>query len=532
LTGFEAEAVSREDSGRREPVKIRSAAADYSQANYEISKAIDGESQTGWAVDGPNRKENATAWFRPEQPFGFEGGTEVRIRLRFESGFGQHAIGKVRLSLTTDPAPAEGELQEIQSILKIARESRTEAQRRRLEKHFREKVSAVYQERNGKIVSLRKALQDLKSAIPTSMVMEQMEKPRETHVLIRGQYDQRGEKVEPGVPVSLGSLPVDAPPNRLGLARWLVEPEHPLMARVTVNRFWGMVMGTGIVKTANDFGSQAEWPTHPELLDWLATEFIASGWDVKRMMKLLVTSATYRQSAAAGPELIEKDPYNRLYARGPRFRLEAEAIRDNALAISGLLVGTVGGPSVFPYQPAGLWEELSSRQDSGNWSAQRFVQSEGEDLYRRSMYTFWKRTSPPPSLQAFDAPDREVCVVERGRTTTPLQALVLLNDPTYVEAARKLAERMMTEGGSTPGERIQFAFRLATARPATEAEEKILLELFERQWSRFQANPETALELLATGDSERNESLDAVELAAWTSVASMILNLDETITKS
>ncbi len=394
-----------------------------------------------------------------------------------------------------------------------------------------DKKTAAAKAFQARATAAAKAHDDFKKTIPSVMVMQQAEKPRESFVLLRGEYDKHGERVEPGVPASLPPLAADAPRNRLGLAQWLVDPRNPLVARVTVNRFWQSIMGTGIVKTSQDFGSQAEWPSHPELLDWLAVDFVESGWDVKRLVKMIVTSATYRQSARLTPELRARDPENRLHARGPRFRLGAEEIRDTALAVSGLLVGKIGGPSVRPYQPAGLWEELSSRQDSDKFSAQKFVQDHGESLYRRTMYTFWKRTSPPPSLTTFDAPDREKCLVSRERTNTPLQALVLMNDPTYLEAARKLAERMMTEGGASPAERIAFAFRLATARMPSENETRALVALFEKQRARFSAAPEQAAALLAIGESPRNEKLDATELAAWASVASTILNLDETVTK-
>ncbi len=394
-----------------------------------------------------------------------------------------------------------------------------------------EKASPAAKALHDRVSAAAKAHDDFQKTIPTVMVMQQAEKPRESFVLVRGQYDQHGEKIEPGVPASLPPLAADAPRNRLGLAQWLVDRRHPLVARVTVNRFWQNIMGTGIVKTAQDFGAQGEWPSHPELLDWLAVDFIESGWDVKRLVKMIVTSATYRQSSRVPPELRARDPENRLYARGPRFRLGAEEIRDTALAVSGLLVGKIGGPSVRPYQPAGLWEELSSRQDSDKFTAQKFVQDHGEALYRRTMYTFWKRTSPPPSLTTFDAPDREKCLVARERTNTPLQALVLMNDPTYLEAARKLAERMMTDGGASPAARIAFAFRLATARMPSESEAAALVRLFEKQRARFTAAPEHAAALLAIGESPRNEKLDAAELAAWASVASTILNLDETVTK-
>src|SRR5262245_45626515 len=310
------------------------------------------------------------------------------------------------------------------------------------------------------------------------MVMEEMPKRRDTFMLIRGQYDKKGAKVIAGVPANLHPMKAHASQpsgvaNRLGLARWLVDPENPLTARVTVNRFWQMYFGTGIVKTAEDFGTQGEWPSHPELLDWLATEFICSGWNTKHMQWLIVTSATYRQSSAVRPELLAKDPENRLLARMSRLRLPAEFIRDQALSASGLLNGPIGGRSVSPYQPYGIWEELSYREDFKNFSAQVYEQSHGKDLYRRTMYTFWKRTAPPPTLITFDAPDRETCTVRRPRTNTPLQALILMNDPTYTEASRKLAERLMTEAKS-PEDRIALAFRLVTARQPTLRELAVL----------------------------------------------------------
>ncbi|PYV07615.1 MAG: hypothetical protein DMG07_28070, partial [Acidobacteria bacterium] len=282
---------------------------------------------------------------------------------------------------------------------------------------------------------LKKRLVQLKKAIPTTMVMKELDQPRETFVLARGDYRNKGEKVSPGVPAILPPLPADAPPNRLGLARWLVDPRHPLTARVAVNRFWQVFFGTGLVKTAENFGAQGEPPSHPELLDWLSTEFVRSGWDVKGLVRQIVTSATYRQSSIATAETRERDAENRLLSRGPRFRLPAEIVRDSALARSGLLNEARGGPPVFPYQPKGIWEELAF---GDVFSAQAYTPSHGKELYRRSLYTFWKRTAPPPSLIAFDAPDREKCVARRAVTNTPLQALVLMNDPTYVEAARAL----------------------------------------------------------------------------------------------
>jgi hypothetical protein len=378
------------------------------------------------------------------------------------------------------------------------------------------------------LTQLKKEKAALDKVVPTSMVMEEMEKARETHVLGRGDYRNLGEKVQPGVPSSLPPLPAGAPLNRLSLARWLCDPSHPLTARVAVNRYWQMYFGYGIVKTAEDFGSQGEAPVHAELLDWLATEFVQTGWDIKRTQRLIVTSAAYRQSSHVTPALVEKDPENRLLARGPRFRLPAEMVRDNALAASGLLNGEIGGPSVLPYQPKGLWEEMAF---GDVFSAQTYAQSKGKDLYRRSMYTFWKRTVPPPSLATFDAPDREKCTARRALTNTPLQALVLMNDPTYVEAARALAQRTLLEAGGSAAKRIQFAFRQATGRKASPDEIQLLSSLAQKQEALYRRDKQRASELVHVGESPANAKLNPSELAAWTVVASSILNLDETITK-
>ena len=343
------------------------------------------------------------------------------------------------------------------------------------------------------------------------MVMQERDTPRDTFLLLRGAYDKPGDKVTPGVPAILPPLPEGDPNNRLGFARWLVDPANPLTARVAVNRFWQMYFGAGLVKTVEDFGSQGEWPSHPELLDWLATEFVRTGWDIKAMQKLIVTSATYRQSSKATPELLQKDPENRLLARAPRLRLPAGMIRDQALAVSGLLVEQLGGPSVKPYQPAGLWKELSG---------QDYVQDKGDKLYRRSLYTFWKRSSPPPSLMNFDAAGREACVVRESRTNTPLQALDLMNDVTYLEASRKLAERVMKERRASPEERIELAFRLATARRPTSREMSLLREALSSYLDDYRSDPEAARKYLSQGESPRDEELDVSELAAYSTLAS------------
>jgi len=362
----------------------------------------------------------------------------------------------------------------------------------------------------------------LMATFPTTMVMQEMPSPRETFRLIRGAYDRPGEKVTRSLPAVLPPLPAGASNDRLGLAKWIVDPANPLTARVAVNRFWQMYFGTGIVKTSEDFGSQGEWPSHAELLDWLATEFVRTGWDVKAMQKTIVMSATYRQSSRVTPELLQRDPGNRLLARGPRLRMSAEMVRDQALAVSGLLVEKLGGPSVKPYQPAGLWKELSGGLD--------YVQDQGEGLYRRSLYTYWKRASPPPSMMTFDSAGREICTVRETRTNTPLQALTLMNDVTYVEASRTLAQRMMTEGGRSPEDRIAFAYRSATARQPSKAQTQILLDSFRYNLDRYQTDRKAADNLLHEGETPVNPKLDKSELAAYTTVASLILNLDATVT--
>ena len=417
----------------------------------------------------------------------------------------------------------------IQTILSGVSGKRTEDENARVRNYFLtyaapDALQRIYAE----LKSLRKEKEVLDKAIPTVMVMSEMEKPRETFVLGRGDYRNKTDKVSPGVPAVLSPLPPDAPANRLSLAKWLVAPSHPLTARVAVNRYWQMYFGLGIVKTSENFGVQGEPPMHPELLDWLATEFTRTGWNVKAMQRLMVTSATYRQSSRVTPALLERDPENRLLARGARLRLPAETVRDNALAVSGLLNPDIGGPSVFPYQPMGLWDELAF---GDGFSAQSFTPSTSKDLYRRSLYTFWKRTVPPPQLTTFDAPDREKCTARRTLTNTPLQALVLMNDPTYIEAARWLAQRAMTQGGTDVGSRISFAFRGATARLPSAKETQLLRNLFRLQLGRYRGDKKAALDLLGVGESKWDTKLDASELAAWTMVASVILNLDETITK-
>ena len=359
---------------------------------------------------------------------------------------------------------------------------------------------------------------------PAVMVMKEMQPPRETFLLNRGQYDQPTEKIGPNVPAVLRSFTNLSPRNRLELAQWLTHPAHPLTARVAVNRFWENFFGIGLVKTSEDFGTTGEFPSHPELLDFLAMHFVDSGWDVKELQRLIVLSETYQQDSRITSDHLTKDPENRWLSRGPRYRLSAETIRDNALAVAGLLQPRVGGASVKPYQPEGLWEDVTVERRG------KYIADQGEGLFRRSMYTFWKRTCPPPSMVSFDAPNREVCVARRSRTNTPLQSLVLLNDPTYVEAARSLAQLMMAAGGEDK-QRIDDGLLRAVARPARPEELAILTELLASSRDRFAKDPTAAEKLNAVGTIPLAQNSDPCEVAAWTVVASTILNLDETISK-
>ncbi len=358
----------------------------------------------------------------------------------------------------------------IEALAQKPQSRRSDTDRFQLHRYFLEHAApGEARHADAQRTALLRDRDEMTHKFPTVMVMAERPERKDTFILQRGAYNMHGDKVNPGVPAVLSPLPSgvpkDAPRNRLGFAEWLVSPQNPLLARVTVNRFWQLYFGTGLVKTTEDFGRQGEWPSHPELLDWLATDFIENKWDVKRLQKLIVTSAAYRQSSAATPELIQRDPENRLLARGPRYRLPAEMIRDQALSAAGLLVEKVGGPSVKPYQPAGLWKEISM-QDMD------YTQGTGADLYRRSLYTFWKRTVAPPMQANFDSAMRESCVVRDSRTNTPLQALNLMNDITFVEAARFLGQRMLTEAPADPERRLSYGFQLATGRKpnATEAE--------------------------------------------------------------
>lgn len=533
LTGFKILTV-KPDQTNETAVELKSAVADFVQKDYDISKVISGkDADGGWAIF-PEVGKPHFAIFETKAPFQVEAPNRIRFTMDFRSRFPQHQFLRFRLSATTAPH-ASGSLSfpaEVRNSLALAPESRDSKQLKQIRDYFRANVSEHGVDLHHRLDERRKALADLDASIPTTMVMEDLAKPRETFVLLRGQYDHPGEKVPPGVPAVLPPLPPDASTNRLTLAKWIVSPTNPLTARVAVNRYWEKMFGTGLVKSSENLGSQGDWPSHPELLDWLAFEFMHPSntntrpWDMKAIQRLIVMSATYRQSSTITPALLERDPENRLLARGPRFRLAAETIRDNALAISGLLVDRVGGPPTRPYQPEGIWDEINFYGNLHNYKSD----TNGNE-FRRSVYTIWKRTTPPPDMTLFDMPNREVCTLKRSRTDTPLQALALMNDATYLESARVLAQRMLTEAGPRPEDRLAFGFRVALARPPNRKELRILKTGLDRRLTHYRASPEAAQRLLQIGDTKPDDKLPAAELAAYTLAASTILNLDETLTK-
>jgi len=539
LTRLEVELRPPEQEPIR-PEFVR-AVADYSQPGWEIGHTLGKDRSKGWAADGPTRRQPLKAMFLPATPVAVPAGTRIVVRLHHEA-INQHNIGKFRLSTTALPADSvtlEGSRfpANLLALAKIAPADRSADQRAELQGWYRANIDNPVRKADEETARLRKELDDLPKSYANVMVMREGA-VRETRVLLRGQYDRPGDVVTAGLPAVMPPLPEGSPNNRLGLARWMVRDNHPLTARVWVNRAWERFFGTGLVKTSENLGSQAEFPSHPELLDWLAVEFMrpevlapvagvpAHPWDMKGLQRLLVTSATYRQSARVEPRGLEVDPDNRLLARGPRFRLSAEMVRDQALAVSGLLVDKVGGPSVRPYMPDGVWDDTSRYGD-----LLRYQHEAGPGLYRRSLYTIWKRTAAPPSMLLFDAPNREVCTPRRSRTNTPLQALALLNEVTYVEAARQLAERMQAEAGPSIESRLQHGLKLVLGREARPEELRILAEGFTADLQQFTAQPELADKLLGVGETPRPANRPTPAAAAWTLTANTLLNLDEATTR-
>ncbi len=559
--------------------KFIRAEATYSQKGWEIGLVLDDAASNGWAVDGPTRRDPTSAMFLLESPLTVPANATLTVRLKHEA-LTQHNIGRFRLSMTSLP-PSTVKLdgakfpESLKTILELAADKRSDAQKTELEKFFRANVDSPLKQAEVAVASAKKSRDDLVAKTPNVMIMK--EGPaREAFILIRGEYDKRGEKVGTGLPAALvsgtalaagrgasGTLATPVTPatlansttpaasavplTRLDLAKWIVLRDNPLTARVWVNRQWERFFGNGLVKTTENLGSQAEFPSHPELLDWLAVEFMTD-WDMKRLQKLIVMSETYRQASAQASggrqppggvgdvgstrgltppaRLSLADPDNRLLARGPRVRLSAEALRDQALFASGLLVEKLGGPSVRPYMPDGVWDETSKYGD-----LRGYKHDTNDGLYRRTLYTIWKRTAAPPAMLLFDAPSREICTVKRSRTNTPLQALTLLNEITYVEAARKLAERMLADGGTTSEERVRLAFRRVTSRAPTKEELAVLVEGLNDDLTRFRQDANAAKQLIVLGESKAGASFDPAELAAYTLTANVLLNLDEVVTR-
>ena len=686
ISEFEVERSPAGTPDYVEPLKIATALADYAQEDddYRVVNAIDGNSETGWATGSQVKRENRTAIFVLDEAAAIEAGDQVIVRIRQESPYGQHTLGRFALAQSpsreiahwarpelgiwhhvgpfflenkdngalldmalppesgqdlaatfadgslhwearsewedgtiiplagkeqlahylyrkvTTSAPSslklslgsndaikvwvDGELRHEnnvgrtvgadqdqvsvfleagehdllvkivnyggeagfyfrvvddggQSLLALMeefttpRDAQTPEQRKKFRDSFRARDSEWVAKRDA-LEALTNEQEALDREIVTTMVMEDMETPRPTYLLQRGAYDAPAETqpLTADVPAQLGGMDESLPRNRLGLAQWLLRPEHPLTSRVRVNLYWQQFFGRGIVKTSEDFGTQGTPPSHPELLDWLATTFVESGWDVKAMQKRIVMSATYRQSSVLTAAHREKDPENILLGRAPRLRLPAEMLRDQALTVSGLLNEEIGGPSVFPYQPEGMWSALTF-QNMNEYSTNFYTPDTGNKVYRRGLYTFWKRTIVPPRMQIFDAAGRERCTVRKETTNTPMQALVLLNDPTFVEAARSLAMRMIDEGGDRAADRIRYGYRLALAQqPSLEKQEVFLGGLSDYQ-AHFSADPEAAAAFLSVGDTVVDETVPPIELAAYTAVASVMLNLDEMITR-
>jgi hypothetical protein len=534
LTSFKAD-IERINQ-KNIPIAFARASADFSQDGFPVAGILE-KKGAGWAVL-PKFGETHVAIVEPKAPINVDGDARVKFVLEFGSVYPQHQIGRLRLSVTTSPAPAGAQSipPKVRDVLAIAADNRSEKQRKELTDYFIT-VAPSLQGIRDQIAGFEKQKEALDNAIPKCLVTT-AGVPREVRLLHRGNWmDTTGDVMSPEVPrfLEAKAMAEEAKEHRLtrlDLALWLVSRDNPLTARVQVNRLWRLYFGTGLSKVMDDLGSQGEWPTHPELLNWMAVEFMepshdlggAGPWDIKHMIRLLVTSGTYRQSSMPSEADKESDPYNRLLSHQARWRLDAEFVRDEALSVSGLLVDRLGGPSVKPYQPAGYWDQL-------NFPTRTYMSDRDENEYRRGIYTWWQRSFLHPSLAAFDAPSHEEAVCERNRSNIPQQALVLLNDPTYVEASRALAVRILREGGASDKGRINFAYELALSRKPRQDEIELLTALHEKHLKEFSADAAGASKLLSVGDAAVPKDLSPADLAAWTSVARVILNLHETITR-
>ncbi len=520
LTSFKVELAQKGKPNA--PITLINPQADFSQPGFAISGVLDDNPETGWSI-APQTGKAHHAVIQTACPLEIPAGASLIFTLGHQYPSDFAAIGRFRLSASTIPGvlPAQPLPDEIREILTFTRDHRTPTEKKQLETYYRS-ISPLLQAERDRLAQLKKTLQEIQPI--TALVMQEKassDNPA-TFLRIKGAYLSKGERVEAGVPASLHPLAGNLSPNRFALARWLVDEENPLVARVTVNRLWEQVFGRGIVETTEDFGTKGDKPSHPELLDWLATEFVRQGWSLKAILRVIVTSATYRQSSQISPEWLERDPYNKLLARGPRFRLEAEMIRDTALAASGLLSLRVGGPSVFPYQPEGIW--------SLPYNPDKWVNDEGENRYRRGIYTFWRRTVPYPSFISYDATSREFCTARRIRTSTPLQALTSLNDPAFFEAAQALARRLIKEGGPDAQSRIRYGYQLCTARKPDPLAVDSLMELYQQEVNRYSRDPRAASQV-AGAKLENMQSPELSKLAALTVISNVLFNLDQALTK-
>lgn len=488
---------------------------------WSAAKAIDSDPNlTGWAVKPQVARAHA-AIFETTIDAGAPG---TLLTFTLTQNFPTGSLGKFRIWATTDHRPVRLLPAAVSDALAIVPVNRTEAQKKVLLTYyasFAPELAALRQS----IAGLRKELESLKP--PMTAIMRELppSRRRENHVLIKGNFLSKGAIVKPAVLSAFNPMPSGAPSDRLGLALWIVDKDNPLTARVAVNRFWGQIFGSGIVETQEDFGTQGTPPVDQPLLDWMAVDFMSHGWDIKALLRTILTSATYLQSSRVSPELLEKDPRDRLLTRGPRLRLEAELVRDQALALGGLLSGKMFGPSVYPPQPDGMWQAAFNGERT-------YPTSSGEDAHRRGIYTFWRRTTPYPSMAAFDAPSREVCTLRRIQTSTPLQAFVMLNDPVYVECAQGLARRMMREGGDTPESRAAYGVKLCLCRPATQTQIADLVDLYRGELTRYQADRTAAMKSATEPIGPLPPGIDATDAAAWTVVANVILNLDGVLSKN
>jgi hypothetical protein len=524
LTAFELEI-----SGAGAPAQFREAAADDAQAGYEIARVLSRRPGAGgWAIDASETRAPLVrqAVFVLKESLALAPGSRVTIRLKHDMPLAARNVGRFRVSLTAiaEPTAIVALPARLRPVLERPLAERTEAERKALAEAHRS-VSPRLAPLRDRMAELQKELKDL--GIVTAQILEERpshERPS-THLRVRGSFVSKGERVYADVPAvfrSFDPLPEDQMPNRLGLARWLVSEENPLVARVTVNRLWEGLFGKGLVETSEDFGIQGSPPSHPDLLDWLATELVRGGWSVKSLLRTIVTSSTYRQSSAVTAELVKRDPANLLLARGARFRVGAEEVRDIALSVSGLLSPDVGGPSVFPFQPDGVWDRP--------YSDDRWVMSSGRERYRRGLYTFLRRTAPYPSLTTFDAPSRELCTARRITTNTPLQALTTLNDPVFFEAAQHLAARVVAEAGPGSEARAVLGFRLCVSRKPTPEELRRIVQFQREQRRKFEVDPEAAIAVVE-GTWDEAMRVSPAELASWILVSNVLLNLDETVTR-